>query len=146
MPPTSKKARFEDCCKVCGELTAYLFRHMKRAHLPWYLDPASACIDCNMSVGTRKDFHNVHGTHQGFTGEAMIRGRFLSQHIGIGSPIALPGCAVVRELSPHLLRFSEDELFFLREFDSRAGLEPVLSSVSVPPARLIALTHPELMA
>ena len=156
MPPTSKKARFEDCCQVCGELTTHLFRHMRRAHLPWYLDPASACIDCHMSAGTRKDLHNVHGTHQGFIGEAMIRGwfllinglfLFLSQQIGIGSPIELLGCAVVRELSPHLLRFSEDELFFLREFDSRAGLEPVSSSVymSVPPTRLIALTHPELM-
>ena len=132
MPPTSIKARFEDCCPVCGELTTHLYRHMKRAHLPWYLDPASACIDCHMSAGTGRDFRNVHGAHQGFTGEAMIRGWFLltnglflilSQQIGLGSPIELLGCAVVRELSPRLLRFSEDELFFLREFDSRAGLE-----------------------
>ena len=121
MPPTSKRARFEDCCQVCEELTTHLFRHMRRAHLPWYLDPASACIDCHMSAGTREDLHNVHGTHQGFTGETMIRGwfllinglfLFLSQQIGISSPIELLGCAVVRELSPHLLRFSEDELFF----------------------------------
>ena len=138
MPPTSKKARFEDCCQVCGELTTHLYRHMKRAHLPWYLDLASACIDCHMSARTGRDFRNVHGTLQGFTGEAMIRGwfllmnglfLFLSQQVGLCSPIELLGCAVVRELSSRLLRFSEDELFFLREFDSRAGLEPVSPSV-----------------
>ena len=156
MPPQSKKARFQDNCQVCGEVDTHLYRHMRRAHLPWYLSPASACIDCHMSAGTMKDLHNVHGTHQLFNGEAMIRAwfllmnglfLFLSQELGLGSPIELLGCAAVSELFPCRLRFSENELFYLREFDSRAGLEPVSPSVymSVPPKRLIALTHPELM-
>ncbi|MCG8035097.1 MAG: TatD family hydrolase [Candidatus Thiodiazotropha taylori] len=101
------------------------------------------------------DLEQVHPQHQLFTGEAQLSGwfmlmnglfLFLSQQLGLGSPIELLGCAAVRELTLDTVRFSERDLFFLRDYDSRAGLEPVSSAIylSIPPTRLIALTHPKL--
>lgn len=156
MPP-KKIPCFRDLCQVCGAITTHLYRHMRRVHLPWYLNPATACVDCHMSAGTGRDLRSVHGRHQLFTGDAILQAwfllmnglfLFLSQEMGLGSPIELLGCAAIRELSPRTLKFSEEELHFLREYDARAGLEPVSSGVyiTVPPTRLIALTHPELMS
>lgn len=153
--PKSKKDNFKENCQIRGAITTHVFKHMRRVHFPWYLDPASACIDCHMSAGMERDLENVHGRHQLFTEEAHLSGwfllmnglfLFLSQQLGLGSPIALLGCAAVRELSPGRLKFSKRELLFLREYDSRAGFEPVEPGVymSTPPTRLIALTHPRL--
>lgn len=98
----------------------------------------------------------MHSRHQLFSGENLLQSWFLllnglflfiSQEVGLGSPIELLGCAAVRELAPSTLRFSEGEYFFLREYDRRAGLEPVTLGVytAVPPTRLVALIHPTLM-
>ena len=78
---------------LCGH---HLYRHMKRVHSSWYLDPASAGIDCHTSAGTERDLRNVHKMHQLVIGETLIRGwflimngllLFLNQEIGLGSPI-----------------------------------------------------------
>lgn len=156
MPPKSKKARFSDHCQVCGATSTHLYRHMLRVHLPWYLDPTTACVDCHMSAGAGRDLQAVHGGHQLFRGESLLQAwfllmnglfLFLSQGLGLGSPMGLLGCAVMQELLPGPLRFSEEELFFLREYDRRAGLEPLPLGgyIVTPPTRLIALMHPALM-
>ena len=68
--------------------------------------------------------------------------------LGLGSPIEMLGPALVRELLPGPLSFSEEEYFFLSEYDRRAGLEPqVLGGyLAIPPTRVIALSHPGIMA
>ena len=68
----------------------------------------------------------------------------LSQGLGLGSPIELLGCAAVWELTTRPLRFSEEELSFLREYDRRAGLEPLSDDgyLILPPTQLIVLMHP----
>ena len=60
-----------------------------------------------------------------------------------GNPNGLLGCAAVRELTTRPLRFSDEELPFLREYDRNAGLEPLSDEYLVlPPTRLIVLMHP----
>ncbi|MCG8046072.1 MAG: TatD family hydrolase, partial [Candidatus Thiodiazotropha endolucinida] len=73
---------------------------------------------------------------------------FLSQELGLGSPIDLLGCAALQGLAPSSVKFSEEEYFFLREYDQRAGLEPLQLGeyMVIPPTRLICLIHPELMS
>ena len=69
---------------------------------------------------------------------------FISQGQGLGYPIELLGCVAVRELTTRPLRFSEEVLSFLREYDRRAGLEPHSDDeyLVLPPTRLIVLMHP----
>ena len=131
-------------------------RHMLRAHLPWYLDPATSCVDCHMSAGKESDRRRLHGQHMHFGGEYLLRAwfllmngffLFLSQQLGLGSPIELLGCAALRELAPNPVVFSDEEYIFLREYDQQAGFEPLTLGgyMAVPPTRLIALIHPNLM-
>ena len=49
---------------------------------------------------------------------------------------------------PASLSFSEEDYFFLREYDRRAGLEllAIDGYMTFPPVRLIALTHYKMMA
>lgn len=110
-----------------------------------------------MSTGKGSELPKVHGQHQLFTGDYLLQAwfllmnglfLFLSQELGLGSPIELLGCAAIRQLAPTSIRFSEEEYFFLREYDRRAGLEPLQLGdyMAVPPTRLIVLMHPELMS
>ena len=121
------------------------------------MNPATSCIDCHMSAGNERELRNVHGQHQLFSGQSLLQAWFLlvngmflfiSQEMGLGSPLELLGCAAVRELmSSSPLNFSEREYFFLGEYDRRAGLEPVPLGeyIVLPPKRLIALIHPALL-
>ena len=157
MPPRSKKARFNDSCQTCEAVTTHVYRHVLRAHLPWYLSPATACVSCHMSAGTVKERSVLHGRHQWIAGEYFLQAWFLlmngfflfmSQELGLGSPIEMLGSALVRELLPGPLSFSEEEYFFLSEYDRRAGLEPLVLGgyLAIPPTRVIALSHPGFMA
>ena len=157
MPPRSKKARFKDSCQTCEAVTTHVYRHVLRAHLPWYLSPATACVSCHMSAGTVKERSVLHGRHQWIAGESFLQAWFLlmngfflfmSQELGLGSPIEMLGSALVSELLPGPLSFSEEEYFFLSEYDRRAGLEPLVLGgyLAIPPTRVIALSHPGFMA
>ena len=159
MPPKAKRARltFYDSCQVCGANSPHVYRHMLRVHLPWYMNPATSCVDCHMSAGKERELQNIHGRHQLFCGEYLLQAWFLllndfflfiSQELGLGSPIELLGCAAIRELAPSPLRISEAENFFLREYDRRAGLEPLSLGeyLVIPPKRLIALIHPKFIS
>ena len=50
---------------------------------------------------------------------------FIMREVGLGSLADLLAYAQTLELSPHFIRFSGEECNFLREFDRRAGLEPL---------------------
>ena len=141
-----------DVCSLCKANSPHLYKHHLRVHMPWYLNPATSCVDCHMSTGNKGELQNIHGQHRFFTGEYLLQAwfllmngmlLFLSQGLGLGSHIELLGCAAVRELTTRPLRFSE-ELPFHREYDRRAGLEPLSDDeyLILPPTRLIVLMHP----
>ena len=144
MPPKPKRARltFRDNCQVCGANSPHVNKHMLNVHLPWCLNLATSCVDCHMSAGKEMELQNMHSRHQLFSGENLLQSWFLllnelflfiSQEMGLGSPIELLGCAAVRELAPSTPRFSEGEYTFLREYDRRAGLEPITLGVYTAP-------------
>ena len=110
-----------------------------------------------MSAGNEREFQNMHGRHQLLCGEYLLQTWFLlvnglwlsiSQQLGLGSPIELLGCATIRELAPSPLRIFKREYFFLREYDRRAGLEPlsVGEHMAIPSTRLVALIHPKFIS
>ena len=65
------------------------------------------------------------------------------RELGFGGIHDLLGYMVARNLYPNIFRFSEDELFFFRDFDRRSGLEPVIADCykEIPPSRLIVLSN-----
>lgn len=120
MPP-KKIPCFRDLCQVCGAITTHLYRHMRRVHLPWYLNPATACVDCHMSAGTGRDLRSVHGRHQLFTGDAILQAwfllmnglfLFLCQEMGLGSPIELLGVQLFGSCLPVLSNFLRKNFTF----------------------------------
>lgn len=70
MPP--KKLKFEDTCSTCGLNTNHLKRHVLRIHMPWFMNPVTACIDCQTYEGCGKQLSRFHGRHQLISGEALI--------------------------------------------------------------------------
>ena len=158
MASQAKRGRstFRNKCGVCGAVSPHVYKHLLRVHLPWYLNPATSCVDCHMSAGNVRELRDVHGRHQLFSGESLLQAWFLllnglflfiSQEMGLGSPLELLGCAAVTELTSPYLRFSQEEYVFLREYDQRAGLEPLSLGdyMAIPPTRLVALIHPAIM-
>ena len=142
-----------DVCSLCGANSPHMYKHYLWVHMPWYMNPATSCLDCHMSAGNELELQNIHEQHRLFSGEYLLQAcfllmngmfLFLNQGLGLGSPIELLGCAAVRELTTRPLRFSEEELSFLREYDRRAGLEPLSDDeyLILPPTRLIVLMHP----
>ena len=73
---------------------------------------------------------------------------FLLQGLGLGSLQDLLVYFASMESAPTSLRFSEEEYLFLRDYDMRAGLEPLAIEgyTAFPPTRLIAITHYLMMA
>ena len=140
MPPRSKKARFNDFCLTCLAVTTHVYRHLLQAHSS---EPSHCmCQQCPALWAA---------------GESLLQAWFLlmngvflfmSQELGLGSPIEMLGSALVRELLPGPLSFSEEEYFFLGEYDLRAGLEPLVLGgyLAIPPTRVIALSHPGFMS
>ena len=128
-----------------------MYKHQLRVHMPWYINPATSCVDCHISDGNERELKNIHGQHQLFTKDYLLQDCFLfmngmflfiSQGLGLGTPIELGGCATVRELTSRPLRFSE-EFFFFRKYDRKAGLEPLSDDdyLVMPPSRHIVLMH-----
>ena len=122
MASRAKRGRaFYDNCQICGANCPHIYRHMLRVHLPWFMNLATSCIDCHMSAGNERELRNVHGQHQLFSGQSLLQAWFLlvngmflfiSQEMGLGSPLELLGCAAVTELtSSSPLNFSENISF-----------------------------------
>ena len=68
---------------------------------------------------------------------------FMARELGLGGIYDLLGYVVAHNLYPNIFRFSEDELFFFRDFDRRSGLEPVIADgyKEIPPSMLIVLSN-----
>ena len=104
--------------------------------MPWYMDPTTACLDCQRNEDTGADLERFHPGHQRFVGETLLRAwvlvmngifLFLAGDLGLGSFNDLLGFVVANELCPKSFRFSEEEIFHFREFDMRFGLEPLMT-------------------
>ena len=157
-PPASgphKKAKKHSKCSVCGNIFNRHFRkHVIKNHLSWYMNPVTACSDCLKSKGDGDDlqrFHRRYG-HGVIGGESLLQAWFLlmngvfliiMQEVGLGSLADLLAYAQTLELPPHSIRFSGEDCNFLREFDRRAGLEPLANEgyMVFPPVRVIAMSN-----
>ena len=120
--------------------------------MPWYMDPSTACVDCQRGEGCPRDVERFHRMHQRIIGDYLLEAWFLlmngiflfmARELGLGSIHDLLGYVVAHNLYPNIFRFSEDELFFFRDFDRRSGLEPVIADCykEIPPSRLIVLSN-----
>ena len=95
--------------------------------MPWYMDPTTACVDCQRNEGTGADLERFQPGHQRTLLRAwvlVINGifLFLPGYVGLGSFNDLLGYVVANELCPKSFRFSEEEIFHFREFDMRSSL------------------------
>ena len=123
-------------------------------HLPWYFYPSTACSDCLKSEGdgdTLRRFHRNFG-HGVISGESLLQAWFLlmngvflfiMRELCLDSFTDLLAYAQTLEMSPSSIRFSEEECMFLREYDRRAGLEPLANEgyMVFPPVRIIAMSN-----
>ena len=155
MPP--KKCKYTKTCQFCGETDNHIKRHLLMAHLPWYMSPISSCVDCQISEGRGSQLVHYHERHQRIAGDWFLQAWFLlmngvflfmAQEFGLGNLQDLLVLVASVDTPPTSLSFSDEEYFFLREYDRRAGLQPLAIDgyMAFPPVRLIALTHYKLMA
>ena len=123
-----------DNCSSCGDYSVNLRRHAMPwpCHMPWYMDPSTACVDYQRGEGCRRDVERFHCMHQRIIGDYLLEAWFLlmnvifllmARELGLGGIHDLLGYVVAHNLYPNIFRFSEDELFFFRDFDRRSGLE-----------------------
>ena len=117
------------------------------------MHPATSCGDCLKSEGnenTIQRFHRDRG-HGGVTGDSMLQAWFLlmngvfffiMRELDLDSLSDLLSCAGTLGVVPKDLRFSEEEIVFLREYDRRAGIEPLTDNgyLVFPPTRIIAMS------
>ena len=77
--------------------------------MPWYMDPTTACVDCQRNEGTGADLKLFHPGHQRVIGEILLtacvlvmNGIFLSLagDLGLGPFNDLLGFVVANELCP----------------------------------------------
>lgn len=148
--------RFRGKCQVCGQFTKHVKKHYLRSHIPWYMNPATACADCQLSEGTERELRTFHGPHQKFSTDLLIQAwfwlvngvfLFISHQLGLASISDLLNYIVAHKLFPTTLRFTEEEFVFLSEFDRRAGLEPLAPSgyMCLPPVRICVMSHYDIM-
>ena len=74
MATSAKKSRFAHTCEVCDLSTTHLNKHTLRTHVPWYVSPSTACVDCHKSEGFGKDRDRFHKGHRLISGENLLRG------------------------------------------------------------------------
>ena len=151
MPP--RKKRFSPLpCSVCEESVPHLRRHTNRTHLPWYMCPAFACVDCQLT-GDAPDLRRFHSGHGRVEGEYNIEAwyllvngylLFIGKCLGQDSLDALLGLVVSQQLAASD-PFLEEELFYLQEYDRLAGLEPD-THATYPPTRVSDLLHYKTLA
>ena len=89
--------------------------HALRAHMPWYMDPATTCIDCQISEGRGSELNRFHARHQLIVGGPLIEAWFflmngvfwfLVEEIGLGTCSDLMRFVIDNMLAvPHILHF-----------------------------------------
>ena len=138
---------------ICNIKISNLRRHMKRAHIPWYVGPTTACLDCMSNEGSVEQLNRFHGGHGRIGGVPVLNSWFLLMcglmhfiitELGLETMADVLHFIDVEELYPQSLAlFSEEECFFLREFDRRAGWKPLnnLEYCQLPPKRPSVIMH-----
>ena len=130
MAASAKKTRFAHTCEVCDLSTTHLNKHNLRTHVPWYVSPSTAWVNCHKSEGFGKDCARFHRGDRLISGDNLLRAWFLlmnglflfmSRELGLNSSTDLLTLAAAQ----HLPKISEEEYFYFREFDFRVGLEPL---------------------
>ena len=158
MPPPKKKIKYRTKCQVCEKpAQVHYKKHVLKYHLPWFMNPTVACSDCLKSEGDNSALnrnHLYHG-HRGIVGEEYLQAwcllmngmfYFIMQELGLKSFSDLLAYAGTLEI--RFIKFREEELVFLREYDRRAGMEPLkdFEYMTVPPTRIISLSYYMVMA
>lgn len=157
MPPKHKRVKFsEPVCTLCDTTPTSFKQHMLANHLPWFINPVSACADCQVSEGCGSSRNCFHGRHRAITGDLVeawclrMNGLFhyLAQRVGLESPEGLLDFVISAEGTPTHIQFNNDEIPYLKEFDTRASLEPLADGdySKFPPRRLICLSNHVLFA
>lgn len=143
-----KKKNYSKLCGVCDKKVSHYRRHMMREHIPWYMSPAYACVDCNLAEDSG-DLERYHGNHLRLRGDLLgawfllVNGFFLliGRSLGLSNLSDVLGYVVAENLFTPDSRFSEEELFFVREYDRLAGLECNERPSACPPNRVSGLLH-----
>ena len=121
------------------------------------MNPTVACSDCFKSEGDNSSFNRFHldHGHRGIVGEDSLQAWFLLmngmfyfiiQELGLKSfNDFLAYAGTLEEI--RFIKFREEELVFLREYDRRAGMEPLkdFEYMTVPPIRIISLSYYMMM-
>ena len=109
-------------------------------------------VHCHVSEGSGSQFQFFHSRHRGIAGELLAQAWFLTMNgllwfsahsLGLGSLDGLLGLVASFEETRRHFRFSAEELVFLKEYDMRAGLEPLTDDhySQFPPSRIIVLSN-----
>ena len=112
---------------------------------------SSDCLKSDCDGDRLQRFHLGHG-HRAVSGKSLLQAWFLlmngvflffMQELGLDSLADLLAYAGTLELSPKSVRFSGEECNFLREYDRRAGLEPLANEgyMVFPPVWIIAMSN-----
>ena len=111
-----KKLACEDTCTTFGRTTNHLRRHILRIHVPWFMNPVTACVDCQTSEGCGKQLNRFFMA--GISREALIQAWiqlmirlfiFIYERLDLGSFTELLEYMAAIDLSATPLRFSEEE-------------------------------------
>ena len=82
--------------------------------MPWYMDPSTACVDCQLCEGTGGDLERFHPGHQWVARESLFQAwfllmngifLFLAKELGLGTLSDLLGFTLAHELFPMSFRF-----------------------------------------
>ena len=113
MATSEKKSRLSNSCEMCDLSTIHLNKHTLRTHVPWYVSPSTACVDCHKSECFGKDRDRFHKGHRLISGENLLRAWFLLMN---GLFLFMS-----RELGPEFLHWPPDlgSSTFLRHPRSR---------------------------
>ena len=140
-------------CPVCEESVVRVSMHILRAHIPWYAGPITACLDCMKNEGHVEQLTRFHGGHRRLVGVSVLNSWFLLMcgvmnfiivELGLETFADVLHFVTVEELYPeYITLFSEEECFFFREFDQRAGWTPLtrLEYSTFPPTRPSVIMH-----
>ena len=158
IPPKKARQKFLETCCVCKTPVLHYKRHLLRDHLPWYVNPSCACVDCQFSEGYVKQLRHFHINHRGISGDFLSEAWFLAMNglfwyivriLGLGSlDDLLRLVAGMFEESPKHFGFLPEEIRSLKEYDRQAGLEPLADDQysEFPPSRIIVLSNQILLS
>lgn len=151
-------------CEICQSIGArrHLKKHHLQVHIPWYVNLATACISCHVAEGCEESYTTFHSLHEPvrksrallFPWFCLINGMllFIMRSLGVGeSSLEDLLMFVVGDLislsHPLVFSFTEDEYFYLKEYDTQAGLAPLtkIGYENSTPSRVCVLLHHTLL-